>query len=120
MAFTITKILLVALYIVTCANSLPTIAGEVSSCGKQEVTDGTSIYLDCSGLSSDAIASPDANASFIADPLTMAVCFPDESCCGTIQNCFQVSRCFDNERCSGPSGCDIPGRSAAATSSFTW
>lgn len=122
MAFTITKILLIALYVATWAHSLPTMAGEVSSCGMEDYTNTTctSRNLGCSGISSDAIAEHNASSNDDTNTSRVETCYPGEPCCGTIESCSQVGRCFDEYRCSGPSGCAVPGGSALITSSFTW
>ncbi|ROV93604.1 hypothetical protein VMCG_08117 [Cytospora schulzeri] len=119
MAFTITEILFIALYVATWANSLPTMPSEAPACGRENFTDDTSLYLDCSGLLDDLDDNDNSNANADTDPSITAFCSFDYSCCRTTGSCHNIGKCFDNGPCSNASGCDVPGPSASTTSTFT-
>ncbi|ROW02745.1 hypothetical protein VSDG_01701 [Cytospora chrysosperma] len=120
MAFNITKVFLMALCVATWVDSLPTMTGEISDCGREleSNTNTSSILADCSGLSGDIKANNNAVSNDITDPSTVGVCF-ESSCCGMVKSCHKVGKCFDSVHCFDPSGCDMPGLSASATSTFT-
>ncbi|KAK7749702.1 hypothetical protein SLS53_000281 [Cytospora paraplurivora] len=90
MAFTISKILLAALYVAIWSSGFPTLVGEAAHCGMEK---------------------PDLSI--------LEFCFLDGVCCGLTASCTQVAKCFDGRRCSDALGCEVPGISAPATSTLT-
>ncbi|ROW16042.1 hypothetical protein VPNG_02647 [Cytospora leucostoma] len=90
MAFTISKILLAALYVAIWSSGFPTLAGEAAHCGTENF-----------------------------DLSILEFCFLDGVCCGLTASCPQVAKCFDDRSCSDALGCEVPGISAPATSTLT-
>lgn len=91
MAFTISKILLAALYLAIWGSGFPTLVGKRTHCNMEN-----------------------------ADLSKIDFCFLDGVCCGVTASCPQVAKCFDDRRCSDALGCEVPGISASATSTLRW